>query len=905
MTTPDRIASGIVNSVAGRMSLRAPQRESLAILAQVCEIADLSGSVSPEEILAVIRDEFPSVADFEREFPSLCFALATGVGKTRLMGAFIAWLFLAGKSRHFFVLAPNLTIYNKLIADFTPGTPKYVFQGIGEFATRPPTIITGDNYESGLGVRHSLFDDVHVNIFNISKINTEMRGGSSPRIKRLSEYIGQSYFDYLAGLDDLVLLMDESHRYRADAGVRAINELRPVLGLELTATPFIEGKGKGKRGDFRNVIYSYPLSVAMADGFVKEPAVATRENFREENYTPEELERLKLEDGVRIHENTRVELEMYARANDLPVVKPFMLVVAQDTNHADELLETIRSERFFDGRYRDKVITVHSALRGEEKDDTVERLLAVEDPAEPTEIVVHVNMLKEGWDVTNLYTIVPLRAANSRLLVEQSIGRGLRLPYGRRTGVPAVDRLTVVAHDRFQEIIDDANRPDSIIRAGVVIGRDIPEEVKRGVRIRSTVTDLVEPQREEGDGGERGEQEPLIFESPAEQRVAKKVLEVIGRYESLSNSGELQRPDVRREIVRTVERELAPQQTELEIEGAGAVRPDIDSIVAKTTELFIRHSIDIPRIVLQPTGEVTSGYHDFDLETDAIRLQPVSEDILVQLLRTNERSRLLQAGEATQERRLEDYLVGALMDYDDISYDDTAGLLYKLAGQVVAHLRSYLSSEEDVRNVLQAHRRTLADHIHVQMGKHFWQNSAGYTASVSKGFTTLREGSGAIALHENVRNFRTPVDDKFSIKGMIFGGFRRCCYRYQKFDSDSERRFALLLEDDPDVRKWLRPAPGQLRIYYNHDREYLPDFVVETEEEKFLVEIKRSSDMDEAEVQAKARAATEWCGYAAAHALEYGGKPWRYLLVPHDAVKASSTLKGLAAVNRNPVAQPS
>ena len=79
-----------------------------------------------------------------------------------------------------------------------------------------------------------------VNIFNISKINSEVRGGKSPRIKRLSEYIGESYFDYLAGLPDLVLLMDESHRYRASAGVRAINELKPILGLELTATPFVE-----------------------------------------------------------------------------------------------------------------------------------------------------------------------------------------------------------------------------------------------------------------------------------------------------------------------------------------------------------------------------------------------------------------------------------------------------------------------------------------------------------------------------------------------------------------------------------------------------------------------------------------------------------------------------------------
>ena len=86
----------------------------------------------------------------------------------------------------------------------------------------------------------------------------------------------------------------------------------------------------------------------------------------------------------------------------------------------------------------------------------VQKLLAVESPEEPTEIVIHVNMLKEGWDVTNLYTIVPLRAANARTLIEQSIGRGLRLPYGRRTGVSTVDRLNIIAHDRFQEIVDEA-----------------------------------------------------------------------------------------------------------------------------------------------------------------------------------------------------------------------------------------------------------------------------------------------------------------------------------------------------------------------------------------------------------------------------------------------------------------
>ena len=228
------------------------------------------------QALKVIQTEFPTVTDFERDFPSLCFALATGVGKTRLMGAFIAYLFKAEGIRHFFVLAPNLTIYNKLIADFTPNTPKYVFQGIADFAVEPPEIITGDNYESGRGVRaRTLFgtdERVHVNIFNISKItSTETPKGAEktnvPRFRRLQEYIGQSYFEYLSKLDDLVLLMDESHRYRASAGMKAINELKPILGLELTATPHVE-RGGGTQ-PFQNVIYSLP-AIERHDGRVRQ-----------------------------------------------------------------------------------------------------------------------------------------------------------------------------------------------------------------------------------------------------------------------------------------------------------------------------------------------------------------------------------------------------------------------------------------------------------------------------------------------------------------------------------------------------------------------------------------------------------------------------------------------------------
>jgi len=886
-----------VNAISNRLSLRPPQRESLEILARVCEIIELSKDADLAAALAAITSEFPTVEDFEREFPSLCFALATGVGKTRLMGAFIAYLHQAEGIQNFFVLAPNLTIYNKLIADFTPNTPKYVFKGIGEFTTNPPQIVTGDNYESGVGVRGGrLFDDgVHINIFNISKINSEVRGGSAPRIKRLSEYIGQSYFDYLAGLDDLVMLMDESHRYRATAGVRAINELKPILGLELTATPQVEAGGRTV--PFKNVIYSYPLSLAMTDGFVKEPAVATRENFDPNAYSAEGLEKVKLEDGVRIHENTKVELEVYARNNDKPIVKPFMLVVAADTAHANALQQVVESDAFFEGRYKGKVIQVHSNIRGEEKDEVVQQLLTVEHPDNPVEIVIHVNMLKEGWDVTNLYTIVPLRAANSRTLVEQSIGRGLRLPYGKRVGVPAVDRLTIVSHDKFQEIVDHANDPNSIIRAGVVIGRDIPAAGRKAVEVKSAfeqaISGGVVPARPAA-GGQPAVEQRKLFEKPEEQEVAKATYQVIKQYERLKGSDQLQDAEIQREIVRKVQEIVRPAQGMLE----GIVEAvNVAEVVRKTTDLYRELSIDVPKIVVVPKGEVRCGYEDFDLDVRNINLQPVAQDILIQHLHENQQYRLRDGSGIVPEKRPEDYLVRGLIDFDDISYDEHAGLLYKLAGQVVARLRTYLAEEDDVINVLQYHQQTLVNLIHSQMQQHFVQSASAYEAHVTRGFHTLRAANFTAAADENVRDFRAaiPEGQRDRIGSMVFGGFRKCLYPIQKFDSDPERRFAVILENDANVLKWFKPAKGDFQIHYSHEESYEPDFVVETKTEKFLCEPKRASEMTDEIVLAKADAAATWCKYATAHATENGGKPWRYLLIPHDQIQDQMTVAGLAA----------
>lgn len=885
MTHPSAANLRHVSAIAGRLSLRKPQRDSLEILSRITEIISLRKGAERDAALDAIRSEYPGVSDFERDFPSLCFALATGVGKTRLMGAFIAYLHIAHGINNFFVLAPNLTIYNKLIQDFKANTPKYVFKGVAEFSTANRVeVVTGDNYDS----RGALLDDVlccKINIFNISKITSEVRGGKQMRIRSFKEELGDSYFDYLAKQQDLVMLMDESHRYRATAGMRAINELQPVLGLELTATPFVEST-KGPVA-FRNVVYDYPLARAMEDGFVKDPAVVTRKNFIAAGKTPAAIQQLKLEDGIRLHESVKVELETYARENGQRIVKPFVLVIARDTTHAAELMTLIQSERFFEGRYADKVIQVDSSVKEEE---TVQLLLNVEQADNPVEIVIHVNMLKEGWDVTNLYTIVPLRAANARTLIEQSIGRGLRLPYGRRTGVMAVDRLNIVAHDRFQEIIDEANNPKSPIRLKALV---LDEETLT----RKTTTVVAAPnilgklgidtgQSEEA-AAFAGEKPKPVFTDPESQRAAQLAYDAIRKLarqpDLVPDVSYIARPEVQQQLLKEVESQFRP--TQLELDGIAPKGPDLAQVIAETAKQVVLSTISIPRISITPKGEVKAGFRPFTLDLSQMRYAPPEETLWAQFLNRNEGHSIGMSQANFLERRSEDYIVSGLIDFPDVSYDDNADLLYDLAGQVVRHLESYLQAN-DVLRVLQLEQRNIARAVHAQMLDHFWMDdTVEYHLEVKQGFTEIRS-SAHTSERQAPLDYRTPPADKSNMAKYLFGGFSKCLTNVVRFQSDTERKLAVILEREAD--KWFRPAKGQFQMFYRKGSdhlEYMPDFVAETATEIFMLEPKMATQMQDVDVLAKKDVAVRWCQTATEYSAKHGGKSWRYALIPHDQIQ--------------------
>lgn len=907
-----------VNTIANRLSLREPQRDSLKILDRVLEISNLTKGANTKQILEIIQSEFPTVRDFERAFPSLCFSLATGVGKTRLMGAFIAYLHRFYGVKNFFVVAPNLTIYNKLYQDFTPNTPKYVFKGISEFAQNPPEIVTGDNYESGLGARDNLFPKTVINIFNIAKITAKDGGKlakddekrSVARVRRLIETIGESYFDFLAARDDLVVIMDESHRYRASAGWEALNDLKPVLGLELTATPQVERNGKSV--PFKNVIYDYPLACAIRDGYVKEPAVATRENFNPKQYSADELEKIKLHDAVCIHESGKACLKVYADNKGVKAVKPFILVVATDTRHSAELKGFMESPEFFEGRYAGKILEINSATSGAEKDENIYKLLTVEDPNNPVEIVIHVNMLKEGWDVTNLYTIVPLRAANSKTLVEQSIGRGLRLPYGKRTGEPEVDTLTIVSHDKFQEIVDYANDPNSLIRKTVIVGKDVPESgtsvakvedpvsavINAAARARAHLAGEVKNPIMTGALEERSiierAAEKYKFESEGEKNIARITKEVIAaNFENLAGVEKLSDEKVKERIVKEVKERLAQSQVQTEMNLDDASKTDIEKTVENTIGLVQETTINIPRVIITPKGESRRKFHDFKLNISSLqKFERVSRDIAIRQLQSNV-GFIIEAEELDYEESPERNIAGALMDFDDIPYDGNNAVINSLAKQYADFVRSYENDEAEVKKIVLFNKREIANLLHDELFKHEETLQIEYRATISKGFKIASSKSFKCAGDSQKLNFRNSAFAKKDIRNYLFVGYKKSLFSELNFDSDPERRFSEILEDSPQVLRWFKPATNDITIFYESGKEYEPDFIVETDIQMLLVEIKAEKDIRDPSVQNKANAAKLWCRYASEHALKNGGKAWKYLLIPDIEVISNATLEAL------------
>lgn len=670
--------------------------------------------------------------------------------------------------------------------------------------------------------------------------------------------------------------------------------MRPILGLEMTATPTDE-KGKS----FKNIVYEYNLAQALEDGkYVKVPTVARRKNFSKGSLSDEELDALKIEDAINIHERTKVHLELYARNNNLPLVKPFILVVCRNIGHAESTKQLIERD-LFGGRYAGKVLQIDSSTK---KDEEVDRLfVSLEKPDNEIEIVIHVNMLKEGWDVTNLYTIVPLRAADAPILVEQSIGRGLRLPYGgKRTGDADVDKLTVIAHENFEAVIAKANDPGSVLSKYSYVELDEDDYSAEPSKVTHVQT-IIEVQQQKVIAAARTEIEKQ--EAKQTSDAIRAVFSAIPMANTqVKSKADLAKPEVkefiRNHAIKAI-KDSAQQTNPLFAEQVAQEQiKQVDAILDIAVAKFIENIIEIPRMTVQK--EVfRAEYCWFDLDTTiGFDLPALADEIIRVSIGAGEKS--VDTFKVELGRKFDkplDQIVNTLIDYDDIDYDENSDLLYHLAGQAIEAISSHLEDSDDLPKVVHEFKKAIASTIYDQMKRHFRMISTGYVKPKVLPFVGMVdqnvkevEGYG----RTDYRNVISPAH----LRKFIFTGYLKSYYTEYKFDSKTEHDFSFVLENDNKVLRWLRPAREQFSIYWsNGSKRYEPDFIVETSNAIYMVETKAAVNITNDEVQQKKTAAEEYCRHASEFTAENGGKPWKYILLPHDTIDRTKSFEYLTAIH--------
>jgi type III restriction enzyme len=876
----------IINKINWAMSLREPQFEALRTLDKICSKLDFKTcSKSDAERVAKENSE---TQDFQKvdkslEFPSFCFEMATGIGKTRLMGASIYYLYKTKGYKHFFILAPGNTIYDKLRKETMPHHPKYIFKGL-EAEIGRPKVYDGENYLSypvkyvqGEMVLEKT-SEIQLFIFNIGKIFN--RGDVQFKFHDFQEQLGGSFADVLRSFDDLVICMDEAHRYYAPASLKAINYLSPILGLEFTATP---------KSTNKNIIYRYDLAKG-AGKYLKIPVVTGRTNTA--GYTESDIEEMKIKDGIRLHEQRKAVVYKYCYENNLPQVKPIVLISCKDTAHASRVKQLIDSDTFFEGKYRGKVIEIHSGNSSIETDENIMKLLTIEENTNPIEIVIHVYKLKEGLDVNNLFTIIPLNAAKSEILALQTIGRGLRLPFGQITGQEEIDTLDIVAHEHYREIVDDIkNNP-------IFKSRNLDEKELIDTKSIDVYSEF-------------DDQQMVLFEKAVEytaiksfqdiddikvqEELYKGYLKNYAKTVQAKNDAEVEQMslfDLEKQITEKIEEDTAIAAEELEkMKTKGKTKPPVlkkEEFIEKIRKIRVK-AIGVPKISMSYSStvefkkiKIKRNIDDFEIAASSIERYDVINN---KLLKTIE-AVALEVDDP--ENELACMLLESVPEFcaDDAEY---------IIDVVNQYLNLIEGSYEDKKKIVRRYATLIVEDIKKQIYDAM-EVKTEFVYQVEKDLILFGKFVKNIKVNGLV-NFKKEVPDKRNIRHYLFTGYKKSYYSENGFDSDDERRLSVILEEDPQVVRWIKPPLNKLGLFYKAAKQYTPDFIVETADAKYMVEVKASNETKDEDVLAKAKAAIKWCKCATT--VDPEKKEWKYKLIAGDKIIVGNTFKYTMGIAEN------
>lgn len=812
----------LLQAIASRLDLRDPNLRAIETLAaELRQHFDI--------------DERP--APFEGVIDS-----ATGVGKTYILAGAIEYLAAVGV-RNFAVITPGRTILDKTVANFTPGNRKSLLGGMEV----TPVVITSENFNTA-AMRSAMDDPTRVKLFiftvqALTKPTTE----TGRKTHKFQEGLGRAFYEHLDNQEDLVVFADEHHCYYGPGFSAAVRDLTPWALVGLTATPH-------KKTPPEQIIYRYPLAAAIADRLVKTPVLVGRKDDRADPTT-------KLLDGIRLLQAKRGAIDRYCAETGAKPVNPVMLVIAKSIDEAEAHAELLRSPSFAGGRYSDHVLVVHS----KKPDEDLAKLQSVEDDDSPVRIIVSVGMLKEGWDVKNVYVIASMRSSVSEILTEQTLGRGLRLPFGSYTDWELLDTLEVLAHERYEDLLRKAkviNQAFIDHRTRAVLRRNAAGQEVAVIESEPVVVSVAtEPAGVQQAAAEDNGDGPLFTGTP--QTYSPPVIETVeDRQKQAAAQAEVPELHPRPAPVQLVIPELRMT----------AVQSPFSLADITDREPFRRLG---ERLARDPVGELRR-----------IRLSAHVVETLDGLRHTE-----LAPGRTID--RVES--PASLIPLEDA--------IKRLADQVLAApvVPARKGQRAQLATLLDAFLAGLGDQAELILSSYLDRAAAGFIQLVG----VEQRRFAATPRYDEVLELRPfaplrhgrPVTsaDRYGAfrKGVGYTGWQRSMYEQVWFDSATEREMANLIDDAGGIEMWARLHLRDLEIRYDGG-SYNPDFIAAADGQRWVIETKADRDLQSENVQAKRQAAQRWANHVSAD--ERVPEQWGYLLIGEtDLRQARGDWKALLA----------
>lgn len=850
--------SDALEAISSEFDLRAPNKEALRQL-----IFTLDGDYDPE-VMQVLN-------------------LATGVGKTYLMAAFVEYLRRQGVG-NVVIVTPGKTVQAKTVQNFRPGSPRYITG-----SPVPPEVVTPQDYSAWVNRQNGAAQlsygrevPVLAFIFNIQQLiapkqaDGDTHGNTQDAMRRKPRRFDENagvLFDYLKSLDDLVVIADESHLYGTSAVAfnAALKELDPAAAIGLTASV----------GKDDHVVFEYPLYRAIQDRYVKAPVLA----FRRGGYgTDTASEEQQLRDALQLRQIKQAHYDAYAASVGAKHVNAVAFVVCSDVEHATQVADLLRTPEYLGNDAA--VLQVDSK---HEDDLTQQRLENLDQPGSPVLAVVSVNKLKEGWDVKNIAVVVTLRAMASEVLTQQTMGRGLRLPFGKYTDVLQIDQLDIIAHQSFQELLAAENVLQQFGLEEAVAAADqagIAEAIRRAAETGGAAG-IGEGQ---GSVGGATAVESSSIDGGEDAGVGGPAMGVIPLGEGA--------PDGGTGVVAGLGVRTIPEGGDLGYSSdpaANATRWELVTISRNERFTDVNYSFPVTEMHLhQPEVNLTQ-IENRDLASAAHRVTSTG-DIMFrkEIIAALGKKLRVQDTESAQVDSLQipdddarDALIKLVIDMNQVPKNPGTKryvsdyLVPKFMGEASFNgwtVKSLASARTQLQEVVQEHVRDTLRGSREEATIHPKQ--------LPGGGRTLRLGE---RVHEQVES-----REEF-VRGRTYGGWFKSLFEEESFDSYSgEYQLAKLLNSSPDIVWWhrLHPQDGAFIHYTARDR-YFPDFVARDAGGVYwIIEGKSELGRDDASVQAKRKAA-ETLVRKLVTMDEYAGQNWGYLIAYEADIARADTWEDL------------